>query len=69
MVQVPLLTKVTVLPETVQIAVLSDCSSTGSPELALAVTANGAAPKIFAGTDTKVMVWLDLDTGSPSNLS
>jgi hypothetical protein len=44
MVQVPLATSVTLLPLTVQIAVVSDERVTANPDEAIAVTAKGAVP-------------------------
>ena len=44
MVQLPVVTMVTVLTLTVQTAVVVDAKLTGNPEDAVALTANGAAP-------------------------
>jgi hypothetical protein len=55
-VQVPTSTRVTVLPETVQTGVVVDAKLTGSPELAVALIPNGAAPYVLAGSVPKVMV-------------
>ena len=56
MMHVPLPTKVTVAPETVHTVVLPEVKTTGRPELAVAATANGAAPIVFAGRLAKAMV-------------
>src|ERR1041385_1097658 len=56
MVQVPAPTMVTVVPETVQSAVMSDVNDTGSPEDAVALTVNGASPKVLPPSDPKLMV-------------
>ena len=53
---VPLLTRVTVVPPATQTAVVGDVKMTGRPELAVALTVNGAAPKFFPVKDPNVMV-------------
>src|ERR1039457_1046801 len=57
-VQVPTETSVTVAPDTVQTDVVCELKLTGKPELALALTANGAVPKTWFERAPKVMVWL-----------
>ncbi len=54
--QVPCATNVTVLPETVQTVVVVDAKLTASPEVAVALTVNGAAPKVCAGSVAMVIV-------------
>ena len=54
--QAPCATKVTVFPDTVQTGVVSDAKLTAKPELAVALTVNGAAPYVLVGRDAKVMV-------------
>jgi hypothetical protein len=46
--QVPVATMVTVVPATVQTAGVVDKKLTGRPELAVAVSVNGVAPKLTA---------------------
>src|ERR1017187_7638173 len=57
MVQVPVLTSVAVVPETVQTVVVSDAKLTGRPELADALRAS-FVPCTWLGIGLKVMVWL-----------
>lgn len=49
MVQVPAETRVAVLPETVQIAGVSDVKLTGKPEVALAVRVRGVPCRAVPG--------------------
>ena len=56
MVQVPVATNVTVLPETVQVAVLCELKITGRPEEALADIVNGGVPNVLFGSAPNVMV-------------
>ena len=54
---VPTARMVTVLPDTVQTDVVVDVKLTGRPELAIAVTANGATPRATLLKGKKVMAW------------
>jgi hypothetical protein len=56
-VQIPTATKVTVDPETVHTAVVWELKLTARPELAVAVTANGADPNATLDSVPKVIVW------------
>ena len=59
--QVPAVTIVTVEPDTVQTALVFDAKVTGSPELAVAVSVNGATPSVTVVSGPKVIVcdpWL-----------
>jgi hypothetical protein len=56
-VQVPTATKVTVDPETVHTAVVWELKLTARPEVAVAVTANGAAPNATFESVPKLIVW------------
>src|SRR5438445_4147884 len=58
MVQVPTATSVTVEPDTVQTEVVCELKLTGKPELAVALTVNGALPNNRFASAPKVMVWL-----------
>src|SRR5437867_12034842 len=58
MVQVPTATSVTVEPDTVQTEVVCELKLTGKPELAFALTVNGALPNTRFASAPKVMVWL-----------
>ena len=58
MVHVPTATRVTVVPDIVQMVVVSDLKLTASPELAVALTVNGAVPNVLLRSGPKVMVWL-----------
>ena len=55
---VPAATNVTVFPETVQIPMVVEAKLTASPELAVALIANGAVPKGWFASAPNVMVWL-----------
>ena len=57
-VQVPTATSVTVAPETVQTADVLDAKLTVRPELAVALTINGALPNGWFESVPKVIVWL-----------
>src|SRR5882757_5880054 len=57
MVQIPTATMVTVLPETVQTAVVVEVNVTGRPEEALAAMANGAAPTVTPVTTGRIINW------------
>ena len=54
--QEPPATIVTVLPATVQTEVVVEAKLTGRPELAVALTVNGAAPKLTLPSAPKVIV-------------
>ena len=58
MVQVPVATRVTVVPDTVQTAGVVEAKLTVRPEVAVALTVNGGVPKCWFGKAAKVMVWL-----------
>ena len=57
MVQVPTATSVTVVPNTVQTDEVSGEKLTVKPEVAVALSGGGVAPKTWGGGVTKVMVW------------
>jgi hypothetical protein len=57
MIQVPMPTIVTVLPDTVHTAVVDDEKLTGSRELAVAVRTNGAAPRLTFGREENWICW------------
>jgi len=59
-VQVPAASSVTLLPATLQVVAVIDAKDTGSFEVAVAATANGAAPNVRATNAAKAMVWLAL---------
>src|ERR1035437_2832534 len=65
MVQVPTETSVTVEPATVQTGAVSELKLTGRPDVAAALTANGAALKGCAASAAKLMVWLACVTWKP----
>ena len=54
---VPSVSSVTVAPDTVQTVKLLEAKVTANPELAVAVKANGAAPKVCPLGFPKVIVW------------
>src|ERR1035441_6248872 len=56
-VQVPAATSVTVVPDTVQTGVVCELKLTVSPELAVALTVNGAVPSVLFESVPNVMVW------------
>ena len=56
MVQRPAATIVTVLPLRVHTDEVSDAKLTGRPEVAVALTVNGAAPNVLPGGAPKMMV-------------
>jgi hypothetical protein len=58
MVHVPAPTSVTVVPDTVQTDEVVEAKLTANPELALALTANGAAPNTWPDSAPNVMAWL-----------
>ena len=60
--QVPALTRVTVLPDTVQTAEVVDAKLTRRPEEAVALTVNGALPYGWLESDPNVIVWLNFVT-------
>jgi hypothetical protein len=64
-VHVPTATSVTVAPDTVQTAVVVEAKLTANPELALALTANGAAPNTWLDRLPNVIVWLPGVTVKP----
>jgi hypothetical protein len=49
---------VTVVAATVQTGVASETKPTASPDEAVALIVNGAAPKLFPRSAAKLMVWL-----------
>jgi hypothetical protein len=55
-VHVPTPTIVTVVPDTVQTAVVSELNATVNPELAVALTVNGMSPNTLSGSGLKVIV-------------
>jgi hypothetical protein len=57
-VQVPTAASVTVAPDTVQTDEVVEARLTANPELALALTVNGAAPNTWPESAPNVMVWL-----------
>src|ERR1017187_3640905 len=57
MVQAPAETNVTVVPDTVQTAVVCELKLTVRPEEAVAPTVNGAVPSARFESAPKVMVW------------
>ena len=63
MLQLPAAIKVMVTPLAVHVAGVCEIKVTGSPELALAVGTNGAAPRVWAGIAGKVIVWLSSSAG------
>ena len=56
--QVPAATRVTVDPATVQTAAVVELKLTASPDVAVAVTENGAAPNVLLARTPKEIVWL-----------
>ena len=56
MVQVPVATSVTVLPETVQVVAVVDAKLTGKPDDDVAETVNGGLPSTWLGNGANVMV-------------
>jgi hypothetical protein len=58
MVHVPTAASVTVPPNTVQTVEVVEAKLTPNPELALALTANGAAPNTWPDKPPNVIVWL-----------
>ena len=62
MLQVPTLTRLSVVPLTVQTAGVVDAKPTVNPELALADKAGGALPSTWLAGAAKVMLWLACDT-------
>lgn len=62
MVQEPALTKVKLVPLTVQTPVVDDDSVTARPELAVAAKAGVAVPRAWLPGVTNVMVWLACNT-------
>jgi hypothetical protein len=56
-VQVPTATKVTVDPDIVHTAVVWELRLTARPELAVAVTANGADAKVLFDNAPKLIAW------------
>lgn len=60
MVQVPAATRVTLLPETVQIAGVGELKLTGSPALEVATSATGEAESEVVGGAVKLIVWAPL---------
>jgi hypothetical protein len=57
-VQVPVATSVTVLPLTVQTAVVSDEELTGNPDDAVALTVNGREPSVRLLSGPNAIVWV-----------
>jgi hypothetical protein len=66
MVHVPTATSVTVPPDTVQTVKVVEAKLTANPELALALTANGAAPNTWLDRLPKLMLWLPAVTAKLS---
>ena len=68
MVQVPVATKVTLLPATVHTGVVSDEKLTANPDDAVALTVNGEAARFRSARAPKVIVWsagvMDCDSGA-----
>ena len=60
--QVPALTNVTVVPETVQTGVVVDVNTTARPDEAVADTGNGALPIVLPGSAANVIVCAPLAT-------
>src|ERR1035437_5946676 len=58
MVQVPTETSVTVEPATVQTGAVSELKLTGRPDVAVALSANGAVPNARSESAPKVILWL-----------
>jgi len=58
MVHVPTAASVAVAPDTVQTEVVCEAKLTASPELAVALTANGAVPIGSFASEPNVIVWL-----------
>jgi hypothetical protein len=56
--QEPTLTNVTFPPDTVQTEGVVDAKLTGSPEVAVALTANGVVEKGRLASGAKAIVWL-----------
>jgi hypothetical protein len=65
MVHVPAPTSVTVTPDTVHTGEVIEAKLTANPELALALTANGAAPNTWLDKAPKLIVWLPGVTVKP----
>ncbi len=61
-VQVPVVTRWTVEPLTVQTPVVVELKLTARPELAVALTLKSAAPSCLSARAPKVIVWLALVT-------
>jgi hypothetical protein len=59
-VHVPLLTRVTVVPETVQTLVVPLLKVTAKPLDAVPLTLKAEEPKVLSGIDEKVIAWLIL---------
>lgn len=60
--QVPVVTRVTVLPATVHTGVVVDVNTAARPEDAVADTAKGALPSVLPVRAANVIVWAPLDT-------
>src|SRR6202165_5939759 len=58
MVHGPAATNVTVVPFAVQTDIVSDEKVTANPEDPVALTVNGAAPKVLLASAPKVIVWV-----------
>jgi hypothetical protein len=63
MVHIPTPASVTVAPDTVQTVEVVEAKLTANPELALALTANGAVPNTRLDKLPKLIVWLPGVTG------
>ena len=59
----PTATSVTVLPDTVQVVVVSDTKLTARPDDAVAVTVNGGVPILWLANRENVMVCASFVTG------
>jgi hypothetical protein len=59
---VPVLTTVTLAPDTVQTGAVLEVKLTARPEDEVAVTVNGLAPSALFGRGRNVMVWVPCET-------
>ena len=56
--QVPTARTVTVFPETVQTDAVVEAKTTGKPEFAVALSVNGATPRVTLLSEAKAMNWI-----------
>ena len=63
-VQVPTVTKVTVVPEMVQTLVVAEVKATVRPEEAVALSVSGPSSKRLSASAVKVIVWFPLLIGN-----